>query len=382
MGDAKAHNLTEQCGWLSEENRTESRVTGHSDLAGCLFMSVIPHGQAAPVLICIFVLMTLFSLLVNGLTLFGLIGSEDLSWEPRFALLRNLTLSDLIQTLTFSPSVIYSLIYRQTMAFGTWCYIQYFTGTVSIFTSLVTITCMALERYLYVCHAIHYLVILTSVRVRLTLGLIWLYAITVSTVNILLLHEGTEQKSDPFTRGLLCEPDMMEQHMGFPRAAAIFRKFVGSFTLLLCLTVYAFSYLRMYRDARNAVIPFNAVNTTARKTVLFYCGMLFLQLLPLQLKVASDALWEVKGTVAMVAPSSSPSENTAMPKAIPTATAVLLHMSLLVMLVVPPCINPLVYGLRNAEMRRAVLNLVRWWMEKGGTCADEVNGIRDVVHPN
>lgn len=377
MSDAEVHSLAVHCGWLSEENRTESRVTGRLDTAGCLFLSVIPSGQAVPVLISIFVLLTLFSFLVNGLILFGLGRSEDLSWEPRLALLKNLTLSDLTQTLTFSPPVIYSLIYRRTMAFSTWCYIQYFTGTVSIFSSLVTITCMALERYLYVCHAIHYLVILNSARVRLTLGLIWLYAITVSIVNILLLHQGAEQKSDPFIRGLLCEPDMMEQHMGFPRPAALFRKVMGSFTLLLCLMVYAFSYLKMYRDARNAVIPFNAVNTTARKTVLFYCGMLFLQLLPLLLKVASDALWEVEGTVAMMAPSS-PSAAT------PSTTAALLHMSLLVMLAVPPCINPLVYGLRNAEMRRALLNLMRWWMEKRGACARGVDGVRvrDAVYPN
>ncbi|XP_022618643.1 olfactory receptor 14A16-like [Seriola dumerili] len=378
MTVTETHNLTEQCGWLSEENRTEPRVTGQLDAASCLFLSIIPNEHAVPVLICIFVSLTLFSFLVNGLTLFGLGRSEDLSWEPRFAFLKNLILSDLIQTATLSPAVIHSLVHRRTMAFNTWCYVQYFAGTASIFSSLVTITCMALERYLYVCHAIHYLVILTQVRLWLTLSLIWVYSISVSIVNMVLLHMGREQKNDPITRGLLCEPDMMEQHMGFPRVSAVFRKVVGSFTLLLCLLVYAFSYLRMYRDARNAVIPFNAVNTTARKTVMFYCGMLFLQLLPLLLKVASDALWEVEGTVAMTALAS---EGTSMMETTPSATAVVLHMSLLMMLIVPPCINPLVYGLRSAEMRQALRSLFRWWMDKRVRGVEGIR-VREVVRPN
>ncbi len=362
MTTTAMHNLTEYCDWSSEVNQTEPRVTEQLDAAGCLFLSILPYGQAVPALIWILVLLTLFSFLFNGITLFGLGWSEDLSWEPRFALIKNLVLSDLLQTVTFSPAVIHSLVQRQTMAFSTWCHVQYFVGTAGIFSSLLTITCMALERYLYVCHAIHYLVILTQVRLRLTLSLIWVYSIFVSTINMVLLHMGGGQNNEPVTRGLLCEPDMVEQHMGFPRASAIFRKLMGSFTLLMCLLVYAFSYVRMYQDARKAMIPFSDVNTRARKTVLFYCGMLFFQLLPLLLKVASDALWEVEGTVAMMALSSKGGHK-AKP---PSVMAAVFHMSLLIMLLVPPCINPLVYGLRNVEMRRALLKLFRWWTERRG----------------
>lgn len=348
MTATETHNLTEQRSFLTEENQTEPRVTAQLERAECLFLSVLPYERAVPALICVFVSLTLFSFLVNGLTLFSLGRSDDLSWEPRFAFLKNLIVSDLVQTVTFGPPVIHSLIQRRTMAFSTWCNVQYFAGTTSIFASLVTISCMALERYLYVCHAIRYLVILTRERLRLVLGLIWVYSLSIGTVNMVLLHMGKEQKNDQITKGLLCEPDMVEQHMGFPRASAVFRKVMGSFTLLLCLLVYGFSYLRMFRDARNAVIPFNAVNTTARRTVLFYCGMLFLQLLPLLLKVITDTLWEVEGTVATR-----------------SDTAAVLHISLLIMLIVPPCVNPLVYGLRNAEMRRVLPNVCWYWAERG-----------------
>lgn len=376
-----AHNFTQQCDWLSEENQTEPRVTGRLDLAGCLFLTIIPNGHAVPALISVFVLLILFSFLINWLTLFGMRRSDDLSWEPRIAFLKNLIVSDLMQTVTISPTIIHSLVRRRTIEFDTWCYVQYFTGTITIFSSLTTITCMALERYLYVCHAIHYLVILTRMRLRLTLSLIWIFSISVSTINMVLLHTGQGRSSEPVTKGLLCEPDVVEQHMGFPRASAVFRKLVGSFTLLLCLLAHAFSYLRMYRDARNAVVPFKAVNTKAGKTVLYYCGMLFVQLLPLLMKVISDAVWEVEGTVAMMA-RSPPTQGDSSTKMTPSATAVGLHMCLLVMLVVPPCINPLVYMLRDAGMRQLLLSLFRSRMRdrRADVCGVDGRRIRDVEH--
>ncbi|KAM3617521.1 uncharacterized protein V6R79_007516 [Siganus canaliculatus] len=365
MTSSDKHNLTRKCAVLSHGNQTELRVTERLDVADCLFLSVLPHAPAVPLLISTFVFLTVVSLLVNGLTLFGLERSDDLSFGPRTALFRNLILSDLMQTINIAPAVIHSLVQRRTMSFSIWCHVQYFVGCSSVFSSLVTITCMALERYLYVCHAIHYLVILTPVRQWVTLSIIWIYSISISTISMVLIHTGGAQQHEQDTRGLLCEPDMMEQHLGFPRAAAIFRKVIGTSTLLLCLLLYVFSYMSMYADARNAMIPFNAVNNVARRTVLFYCGMLFLQLLPLLLKVTSDMLWELEGSVAMTA-QPVPFQSVHRAWEVPSVTAAVFHMLLLVMMLVPPCINPLVYGLRNVEMRRALLRPFRWCTVRRG----------------
>uniref|UniRef100_A0A3Q3FE24 Melanocyte-stimulating hormone receptor-like n=2 Tax=Kryptolebias marmoratus TaxID=37003 RepID=A0A3Q3FE24_KRYMA len=260
-----------------------------------LFHSIIPDEEAVPVLMSVFVLLTLFSFVVNMCTLYSIERSDDLSWQPRFILCENLIVSDLLQTATFGPAVIYSLVRRQTMAFNPWCYLQYMVGTASIFSSLSTITSMALERYLYVCFALRYLVIVTQMRLRIVLIFIWVYSISIGIISMaLLLHNGKEENNHHVTMGLLCEPDVMEQHMGSPRPSAIFRKLFGSCTLLLCLLAHAFSYFKMSQHPSNAVLPFYMWNHTARKTVMFYCGMLFLQLLPLLIKVTSDALWEFR----------------------------------------------------------------------------------------
>ncbi|XP_029994690.1 olfactory receptor 6C4 [Sphaeramia orbicularis] len=352
--DTERRNFTGQCDRFTDEHK---RITEQSEFAACLFLSILPCENTVQVLIFVFVFLTIFSFLINGLVLFGVSRSDDLSEEPQTMLLKNLILSDMLQTFSFGPAVIHSLRRRRTMIYGFWCNTQYFVGTLSVFSSLVIITFMALERYLFVCQGIRYLVILTHRRQRLIQRLIWVCTFSIATIHLFALKIGSVNRQ--VTSGLLCEPDIMEQIFGFPHAAVGFRKILSTLSLFVCLLVYAFSYVNMYIVARNAAIPFNAVNTAARKTVLFYCGMLFLQLLPLLLKVVSDALWEIKGTVAMTVPDASQSGNLT-----PSVTATVLHLSLLVTLMVPPCVNPMVYGLKSDKIRLALRNSIRRFWDR------------------
>ncbi|XP_048035272.1 olfactory receptor 2AG2 [Megalobrama amblycephala] len=323
------------------------------DQGRCLFRSMLPSDTAVQVLVCVFVVMTIISLLINGCTLCCLGSSEDLSWERRFALLKNLIVSDVLLIVTQGPTVIYCLLQKTTLPYGAWCVIQFFINTVCVFCTLFTITCMALERYLYVCQAMDYLSILTTRCLYLMVGFTWLISVCLTTIITALLSLGHNNSllGKPIT-GLLCEPDTLESHLGFPRAAAVFRKVVGLMVALLCIFSYSFSYLRMYQVARNAVQPFQRVNKRARNTVMFYCSMLLLQLLPIFLKIASDALWELEGNMAMIRSLDNPGGWT---------LAGTLHILLLVTLQAPPCINPLIYGLRNKEVREALPMLLRWW---------------------
>ncbi|KAL0158383.1 hypothetical protein M9458_046459, partial [Cirrhinus mrigala] len=307
----------------------------------CLFRSILPSDTAVHVLMCVFVVMTIMAFAINGCTLLSLGSSEDLSWEPRFALLKNLIVSDVLLIVTQGPTVVYCLLQKTTLPYGAWCITQFFIDTVCIFCTVLTITCMALERYLYVCQAIYYISILTTKRLNLIVSLTWLISLSFSAVITALLSLGHKSSllGKPIT-GLLCEPDTLEAHLGFPRGSAVFRKVVGLVVTLLCICSYSFSYLRMYQEARNAVQPFQQVNKRARNTVMFYCSMLLLQLLPIFLKIASDALWELEGNMVMFHSLDYTGDWT---------SAGTLHIMLLVMLQVPPCINPLIYGLRNKE---------------------------------
>lgn len=314
-----------------------------ADFGECVFGVILPSYMTVQAVLWTTVILILVAAAINGCALFGLKQSEDFSWTPRFTLLKNLILSDILFVITEGPTVVYCLYHRTTLLLGSWCFIQYFVNTVCIFCSLLTITCMAIERYLYVCQAIHYLRILTFRRICVTMSIIWLLALCVSSVSLALLYMGQDvQSTKGTTFGLCCEPDTLETSLGNPRAAAVFRKLSGFTVTTACLISYSFSYLRMYQDARNAVQPFQQVNRRARNTVVFYCGMLLLQLLPVFVKIVSDTIWELEGTVDMVLNvCSGPT---------PSSKAGRLHIVLVLCLLVPPCINPLIYGLRNHEV--------------------------------
>ncbi|XP_051961302.1 olfactory receptor 1D5-like [Xyrauchen texanus] len=323
-----------------------------SDQGSCLFRSILPSDTAVQVLICVFLVMTIISLVVNGCTLFSLGRSEDLSWEPRFALLKNLIVSDILLIITQGPTVIHCLLQKTTLPYGAWCLTQFFINTISVFCTVLTITCMALERYLYVCQANYYLRIQSTKHLNLIIGLTWVIPVCLSTVIIALLSLGhNDLLLGKPTTGLLCEPETLEAHMGFPRAPAVFRKVVGLVLMLFCIFSYSFYYLRMYLEERNVVQPFQQVNRTARRTVVFYCCMLLLQLLPIFLKIVSDVLWELEGSMAMIHLVDFPPGWT---------SAGALHIMLVVMLQVPPCINPLIYGLCNREVREVLPRLLFW----------------------
>ncbi|XP_022072303.2 olfactory receptor 10A3 [Acanthochromis polyacanthus] len=349
---AETHNFTD-C--PSEENLTEPPL----DAASCLFLAILPNDQTVPPLVCVFLLLTLVSLLVNFPTWLALARSEQLSRQPRFTFMKNQILCNLIKSATFGTAVIHSLVQRRTMPFSTWCHIQCFIRLTTWFNNRLTIICMALERYLFVCHTIHYLVIFTETCMRKVLTFIWISSITISVITMVLLHTGEAQSSGPVTMGLLCEPNMMEQHMGFPRAFAIFHTVMSFWMLELYLFTFVFSYYWMYQDPSNAVIPFNEDNKKARKTVLIDSCMFLMELLPVLLQVISDALWAFRSPEAMTGRSSQAGDVCTVKPTPGEATAAVLHVPLLMMLMVPPCVNPLVNWLTNVKVRQALLSLFR-----------------------
>lgn len=316
-----------------------------AELGECVFAVMLPSEITVQSVLWTTVTLIFVAAAINGFTLFGLKQSEDFSWTPRFTLLKNLIVSDILFIITHGPTVVYCLYHRTTLPLGKWCFIQYFVNAVCIFCSLLTITCMAIERYIYVCQAIHYLRILTFRRMCVTVSTIWLLALSVASVSMVLMHlEQDIQATRHTTFGLCCEPDTLESSLGNPRATAVFRKMSGFAVTIVCLFSYSFSYMRMYQDARNAVQPFQQVNRRARNTVLFFCGMLVIQLLPVFVKIISDSIWELEGAVNVVLDMC--------PGPTPSSTAGLFHIVLVVCLLVPPCINPLIYGLRNHEVYR------------------------------
>uniref|UniRef100_W5LTN5 Olfactory receptor 2AG2-like n=1 Tax=Astyanax mexicanus TaxID=7994 RepID=W5LTN5_ASTMX len=315
------------CANQSAASANGTQPASVTDVTYCQFWSIVYNDVVLHVSIVLILVFFSFSLVVNVYLLLGLEHSEALSWQPRYMLLKNLVVSDLLQTLTMAPSALYCLFYCQMLRFSGWCLAQLFMATLAIITSLLTVFFMALERYVYICHGIHYLSIMTNVRMYICLVLIWMLALFVATTRIILVMSG-QPRFGQNAPGFVCEPGVVQVQLTFKLRFEIFNKATMVTFLLLAVFVFSFSYGRMYQEARQALQPFQQDNACARRTVAFYLGIFFLQLIPSFFKFVTMFHEEAD-----------------------------FHLFVVLLVLVPPCINPLAYGYRNMEVHQALKHL-------------------------
>lgn len=311
-------------------NETQLSVQQHFEVTDCLFWSIVHDEVLWKLSIFTVLLLFAFSLIVNVYLLQGLKHSEALSWNPRYKLLKNLIASDLLLTLNIGLPSLYCLLYRRTISFSYRCVAQYFMGALAIINSLFTVTSMALERFVYICYGIHYLGIMTSGRTCCYLMLIWFLAVIgAGTSTFLMLMSGAN--FGRITAGFVCEPEVVQAQLEQPEYFETFNKIFILSLLLLCLLTFLFSYNRMYQEAQQMQQPFQQDNARARCTISFYFAIFLLQLFPSTIKLISLFGMDVDSQIYMI-----------------------------MLVLVPPCVNPLAYGIKNEEVRQTLKCLCMW----------------------
>ncbi|KAJ1104747.1 hypothetical protein NDU88_002156 [Pleurodeles waltl] len=264
--------------------------------------------------------------------------SEDFSWKPRILILRNQLLCDLLLVLTTIPPTLYNLMNKEVVRYGAKCYVLIFTMCAAVICSFMNLAFMAFERYFYICHSIHYISKFTISRTKVGLCAMWLLALTMASMYIGLLTRG--QSTSDELGGFFCEADRLERNLGFPQEAILCRKYSMILWFFSCLLVFVYSYYRMYKLAKDTVQPFQQSNHQAQKTVFFYGLMYTLQVIPLAFKLSLDAFL-TSGLISREV----------------FALADMVNQTVVMM--IPPCLHPVIYGLRNSEVRLGIQSLFK-----------------------
>ncbi|XP_072557529.1 olfactory receptor 2G6-like [Paramormyrops kingsleyae] len=265
-----------------------------------------------------------FTIFVN-LTLILTILLEKNLHEPMFIFLCNLCVNSICGSTSFYPKLLIDLLSDSHVISYTACIIQLFGIYMYLFCEFTNLTVMAYDRYVAICKPLEYHSIMTPHRVRMLVQMTWFLSFIETTVGIVLtvrlpLCGSRIDKLYCFNWDLVklaCVDTTLNNIYGY------FFIVFNIFEVVLIIT----SYVLITR----ACVQSQAERNKFMETCLPHLLTLGILAISLSFDVVSARLTSDTSLQA-------------------------LRNSLSIMyLIVPPILNPLIYGLKLKQLRRIVL---------------------------
>ncbi|CAN8180773.1 unnamed protein product [Coccothraustes coccothraustes] len=309
-------------------------MSNSSSISHFLLLALADTRQLQLLHFCLLLGISLAALLGNGLIISAVACGHHLH-TPMFFFLLNLALADLGSICTTVPKAMHNSLWDTRNISYKGCAAQLFFFLVFIAAELSLLTMMCYDRYVSICKPLHYGTLLGSRACAHMAAAAWASAFLYS-----LLHTANTF-SLPFCHGnvlgqFFCE---IPQILKLSCSKSYLRELgliVFSICLSLCCFVFmVFSYVQIFRAVLR--IPSERGRHKAFSTCLPHLAVL--------------SLFISTGTFAYLKPPSISSPS------LDLAPSVLYS-------VVPPALNPLIYSLRNQELKAAVWRLMTGCFQK------------------
>ncbi|KAM4883416.1 olfactory receptor 14A16-like [Sylvia borin] len=308
-------------------------MSNSSSISHFLLLPLADRRQLQLLHFCLFLGISLAALLSNGLVIAAVACGHHLH-SPMFFFLLNLALSDLGSILTTVPKAMHNSLWDTRYISYAGCAAQLFFFLFFISAEFFLLTVMCYDRYVSICKPLHYGTLLGSRACAHMAAAAWASAFLnafMHTANIFSL---------PLCHGnalgqFFCEvPHILKLSCSKSYLRELGLIAVSIFIALGCFVFIVFSYVQIFKavlripseqgqhKAFSICLPHLAVLS------LFLSTVMFAHLKPLSI--------------------SSPSLDLAL--------SVLYS-------VVPPALNPLIYSLRNQELKAAVWRLITGWFQ-------------------
>ncbi|CAN8175200.1 unnamed protein product [Coccothraustes coccothraustes] len=309
-------------------------MSNSSSISNFLLLALADTRQLQLLHFCLLLGISLAALLGNGLIISAVACGHHLH-TPMFFFLLNLALADLGSICTTVPKAMHNSLWDTRNISYTGCAAQVFLVFFFLSAELSILTIMCSDRYVSICKPLHHGTLLGS-RACAHMAA----AARASAVLNALLHTANTF-SLPLCHGnalgqFFCEiPQILK--------LSCFKSYLGELGLIVvsvclvfgCFVFIVFSYVQIFRAVLRD--PSEQGRHKAFSTCLPHLAVL--------------SLFISTGTFAQLKPPSISSSS--------------LDLALSVLyLVVPPALNPLIYSLRNQELKAAVWTLMTGWFWK------------------
>ncbi|RMB88426.1 hypothetical protein DUI87_35226 [Hirundo rustica rustica] len=309
-------------------------MSNSSSISHFLLLPLADTQQLQLLHFCLFLGISLAALLGNGLIISAVACSHQLH-TPMFFFLLNLALTDLGSICTTVPKAMHNSLWDTRTISYAGCAAQVFLLIFFLGSEFALLTIMCYDRYVSICKPLHYGTLLGSRACAHMAAAAWASAFLnalmhmANTFSLPLCHGNVLGQffcEIPHILKLSCSKSYLRE-LGM---------IVFSISLALCCFVFiVFSYVQIFRAVLR--IPSEQGRHKAFSTCLPHLAVV--------------SLFICTGMFANLKPASISSP--------PLDLALSVLYS-----VVPPALNPLIYSLRNQELKAAVWTLMTGWFQK------------------
>ncbi|CAN8180419.1 unnamed protein product [Coccothraustes coccothraustes] len=303
-------------------------MSNSSSISHFLLLALADTRQLQLLHFCLLLGISLAALLGNGLIISAVACSHHLH-TPMFFFLLNLALADLGSICTTVPKAMHNSLWDTTNISYTGCEAQLFFFVFFISAEYFLLTIMCYDRYVSICKPLHYGTLLGSRACAHMAAAAWASAL----LNALVHKANTF--SLPLCHGnalgqFFCDvPPILRLSCSLSKLREMGLLAVGACLSLCCFVFIVFSYVQIFRVVLR--IPSEQGRHKAFSTCLPHLAVVTLFL--------STAVFAYLKPPSISSPS------------LDLALSVLYS-------VVPPAVNPLIYSLRNQELKAAVWPLI------------------------
>nr|XP_021380667.1 olfactory receptor 14A16-like [Lonchura striata domestica] len=308
-------------------------MSNSSSISHFLLLALADTRQLQLLHFCLFLGISLAALLGNGLIISAVACGHHLH-TPMFFFLLNLALSDLGSICTTVPKAMHNSLWDTTTISYTGCAAQLFFFVFFISTEFYLLTIMCYNRYVSICKPLHYGTLLGSRACAHMAAAAWASGF----LNALLHTANTFSLP-------LCHGNALSQFCEIPQILKLScsKSYLRKFRLLIisvclvfgCFVFIVFSYVQIFRTVLR--IPSEQGRHKAFSTCLPHLAVV--------------SLFVITGILAHLKPPSMSSPS------VDLALSVLYS-------VVPPALSPLIYSLRNQELKAALWSLMTAYFRK------------------